>query len=417
MDKQIDRYSEVFTPGRPVSDERLFVGRSQEKEDLEKVLKRPGRHAIVIGDRGVGKTTVVKQVLRQQNVPFAWRSCSPRLRYDQIFRDLLRELKINIDKIETVQETESSGGGSAKVLGLGVSGEIKSRDKVSFRANGSDILTPWTTFRLLRDKGANAILVIDEYDAIRSSNYREDPDLHENIAYTLKHISDHSDQCRATIIVVGIAFTAESLLGKHESIERNAREIYLQPLRYQDFRDFIEEAENLLGIQFDDKVKFHLAADANGFPYFVHLVGLEAIESMLASNKKAKTIQWLDFMRGLERAADAAFRAELSKYRSALNKMRQKDKQIMNYLVNWRSSSANRRFFREKVVKALSISYPDFDSALTHLEKDLRFIYVTRHTDDIRFVDPLLKPFLRAKFRKFLRGPADTQQLLFPETE
>jgi hypothetical protein len=41
------------------------------------------------------------------------------------------------------------------------------------------------------------------------------------------------------------------------------------------------------------------------------------------------------------------------------------------------------------------INQGEFNSILVKLEQDKKLIYVSRNMDDVRFVDPLLAPFLR----------------------
>ncbi len=411
LDK-IERYTEIFIPGKPVMNERFLVGRRQEQEDIEKMLKRPGRHAIVIGDRGVGKTSLVKQMLNKRKRPVVWRGCSPQLKYNTVFRDLLEDLRIDLRTIETVMGSETTGKVSANPFRLGAEGEYRRRSESRSRTVGSDVLTPWATFRLLREHAPNAVLVIDEYDAI---SYRgQSSEFHEGIAFTIKHLSDHSDSCDAKIIVVGIAYSSEALLGKHESIERNAREIYLKPLRQQDFRDFLEGAESALGLQFDDDVKARLAREALGYPYFVHLVGLEAVDAMLARDRQARIVTRQDYDKGLQSAVDAAFRSELRKYRSALERMEANDKNVTRELVNWKPHSILRPHLRRMLAEKYGLSSVAFDSSLARLEKDIHLIYVARHLDEVRFVDPLLKPFLRSKLKSLQKKEDVTQSELFP---
>lgn len=394
LNKKIDQYPEIFIPGKPTTDERFLVGRKQEQDDLEKVLCRPGCHAIVIGDRGVGKTSLVKNVLGKQKRPIVWRGCSPRLKYNTVFRDLLDDLGIDLHTIEHVSESETSGKLSANPFNVGAEGQHVQKDQYRSRTVGTSSLTPWTTYRLLREHSPNSILVIDEYDSI--SYHGNASEFHEGIAYTIKHLSDHCDHCDSKIIVVGIAYSSEALLGKHESIERNAREMYVKPLRTQDFLDFLEQAEKALGILFDKKVKITLATEAFGFPYFLHLVGLEAIDAMLARDKNSREVIWQDYQRGLYKAVESAFRSELSKYRSAFKRMNKEDQKIIQELVNWSYYSISRQILKERMRK-FGFTSEIFDSSLTRLEKDLNLIYVARHLDQIRFVDPMLKPFLRGK--------------------
>jgi len=400
MRRHVDMYQQVFTPGRPVITSELFVGRCQEEEDIRKVLTRPGQHALVLGDRGVGKTTLVKQVLAEQKRPVVWRTCSPNLSFDEVMRGLLCDLEIDVTTTEIVDASGANTTAGLAPQGIGVSGGKSKEHAEHSRPLEADKLTPWRVFQLLHRFSPKAVLVIDEYDAIRDGRKSAET-LHENLAYTIKALSDHSDRCDVKIIVVGIAHTAEEMIGKHRSIERNAREIYLQPLRAQDFHDFIDEASRLLRIEFEPRVRLNIAEDAMGFPYYVHLVCLCSVEAMLARDRQAETVDWRDYQQGIERAVEEAFRAELSKHRDALRRMSTNARTLCQVLAQWQSRGAYRQSLFQALAEYHDLTENDCRLALAELENDLRVVYVARHLDQIRFSDPLLKPFLREKLRGF----------------
>src|SRR5437867_4121658 len=48
----------VFTPAAPIDEETLFAGRAREISQLLDAILQRGQHAIVYGERGVGKTSL-----------------------------------------------------------------------------------------------------------------------------------------------------------------------------------------------------------------------------------------------------------------------------------------------------------------------------------------------------------------------
>jgi len=54
----IVRASQVFTPGAPVSSKALFSGRAEQLRRVIEAVPAPGRHPIIYGQRGVGKTSL-----------------------------------------------------------------------------------------------------------------------------------------------------------------------------------------------------------------------------------------------------------------------------------------------------------------------------------------------------------------------
>jgi MoxR-like ATPase len=56
-------YQKLLKPSAPILERRYLYGRAQELLDLERAMTRDGHHPIVIGARGVGKTSLVRVAL------------------------------------------------------------------------------------------------------------------------------------------------------------------------------------------------------------------------------------------------------------------------------------------------------------------------------------------------------------------
>src|SRR5689334_13195709 len=48
----------IFTPHQPIQSIELFFGRSKEVSAIIEQLNTPGQHALLFGDRGVGKSSL-----------------------------------------------------------------------------------------------------------------------------------------------------------------------------------------------------------------------------------------------------------------------------------------------------------------------------------------------------------------------
>src|SRR5437660_1548109 len=55
-----DEVLDLFTPGAPIDELTLFAGRQDQIQRLRDTLVSKGRHAVIFGERGVGKTSLVK---------------------------------------------------------------------------------------------------------------------------------------------------------------------------------------------------------------------------------------------------------------------------------------------------------------------------------------------------------------------
>lgn len=395
--KKIEKYEEIFVPGSPIRDKRYLFGRKQEFSDLQNILRRPGQHAIIIGYRGVGKTSLVKQVLKETNYLSCWRTCDPDSSFSEVFQDLLKNCGIDFNKTQTLEETVKEGITKVAPLQIGLEGKISRRCQETKEYFTKEELKPWRVYKHLESIKEKVVLVLDEYDALHYATFDFESPFHKSVAYTMKHLSDHSDICNSRLVIVGVANSAKELLGKHESIERSAREIYLRTLRHEDFFDFLDEAEKDLEIKFDSEVKYHLAYGSLGFPYYLHLVGLECIDSMLARDKKARIVTQVDLEIAKKKAVEKAFRSELRKYESVLYKLSRPEKICIKELALYPKISPPRQEICRYICKNNGISEAECYAAFLNLQQKHKFIYILRRTDEIRFVDPLMKPFLRDK--------------------
>jgi MoxR-like ATPase len=58
--------NEVFTPSSPIREGELFAGRNRQIIQLNEAIIERGRHAILFGERGVGKTSL-SEVVKYSN--------------------------------------------------------------------------------------------------------------------------------------------------------------------------------------------------------------------------------------------------------------------------------------------------------------------------------------------------------------
>jgi predicted ATPase len=56
---------QLFSPSTPIDEDDLFAGRQQQRSDIIGAVLERGRHAIVYGERGAGKTSLVNTFYRR----------------------------------------------------------------------------------------------------------------------------------------------------------------------------------------------------------------------------------------------------------------------------------------------------------------------------------------------------------------
>jgi hypothetical protein len=267
-------------------------------------------------------------------------------------------------------------------------------------------LTPPRILQQLKEISDKAILVIDEFDAIQKRNGST---MAKNVSSLMKMLSDHSDATDVRLAVVGVSRTAEDLLGTHESSQRCAREIYVKPLRKVDALEFLGQAEIDLGISFEPSIKGRLAGASLGYPYFLHLVGLETVLEMtkrtrLATNRTGpeRMVCEADYTSGLEKALGQAMRAQLAKYRRHERKLNENEMKVVTSIALLDSSYPSRMGVLYECKKLFGMDDASASLALVALAQEKRLLFLNDRSDQVGFQDPLMKPFLR-EYHKFTR--------------
>ena len=104
-----------------------------------------------------------------------------------------------------------------------------------------------------------------------------------------------------------------------------------------------------------------------------------------------------DFIFGKRNAVEKAFRSELGKFHRVVNNLNKNERICLKVLSSLSGIASSRKDVFNVVTKKYSLTDEEFDSAILSLQQKHRFIYLMRRDDNIRFTDPLMKPFLRDK--------------------
>ena len=98
---------EAFRPAAPTDRRDLFAGRTEQIGELFAVLGQPGQHAVVYGERGVGKTSLVNvtaQMIRDSNVLVARATCDASDEFGSVWRKALEEIVIRTVLVPAAME-------------------------------------------------------------------------------------------------------------------------------------------------------------------------------------------------------------------------------------------------------------------------------------------------------------------------
>lgn len=295
-----------------IRDPNRFVGRTGLIRDCIKALNAPLGLLAIYGKRGVGKSSLLRQVQQlalgdyalakhaglQHEIP-----ARPRT-YLTVFyacdgmisdgRDLLRRLCNDQDpedgllrlvpndgkELQEFQRTrEMQGGADLKVVNWGIKGVESSKyarvvegdDVQTFRNFSGAIVQHVVEKRMKRDA---LLILLDEFDVLKNK---------EGLGSLIKSLSSASVKFGLS----GIGQDLSDLVQDHASVERLLEQgaIHVTPMSSHETIEIIERAESLFEgkVRFESSVKEKIAQMSNGYPYFTQLLGKECVHK---SNEK-----------------------------------------------------------------------------------------------------------------------------------
>ena len=230
------KLSQAFSPATAIIRGDLFQGRRAIVRRLIDAVNQAGQHAIIYGERGVGKTSLAN-VLASFLEPFTSEkiisvrvNCSRETSYRQIWEFLFRELGLTLP--------EKPGR-----------------------------TTPEDVFNTLRaDEGRKLILIVDEFDRLG------DPDVDTLFADTIKTFSDFG--LDTTLILVGVADDVDDLIEEHESIDRCLVQIHLPRMPFEELAEIVRKGVTSVGMEVSEEAAFRICTVSLGLPHYVHSLGL-----------------------------------------------------------------------------------------------------------------------------------------------
>jgi len=276
---------EVFTPHTPVQSIELFFGRQATVQKLIEHLNTPGQHALLFGDRGVGKSSLANVTTEKliggfMNVELFVKRCSSQDNFQSIFAEPLMAVghDVNLATSEVESERTGSSGINAGFAKAGVNSKAKSK-----LVNSHGPVTPSDVARLLSER--EGLFYIDEADQIHSE---EDQIA---LAETIKLLSDSNSPFK--LLIVGIAETGADLYAGHRSIERCVKETKLQRMHQTEIEELISNGGKKCGLYFDVPVVKSIVKLSAGYPHFAHLLALKCAEDAIGMNRKFVNVSLL----------------------------------------------------------------------------------------------------------------------------
>ncbi|WP_377829707.1 AAA family ATPase [Bradyrhizobium lupini] len=242
--------NQLFTPSTPVTERELFAGRTGQMNRLIDTVAERGRHAILYGERGVGKTSLV-QILpmiipgRKGSVKHIRVQAFPTDTFHSIAKNVFKQIKFSADLGDGVKQYDTA-------------------------QTYTDEITPSDFVREMEffTQADNPVIVIDEFNEIR------DEATSVSFANTIKALSDSGTN--ATLVIVGVADNVSQLIKQHESIQRCTEEVPMPRMNQEEALDVLEIRLKQLDMTIHGDAKWKIVNLAKGLPAYVHSLGKHA---------------------------------------------------------------------------------------------------------------------------------------------
>lgn len=289
----------IFTPHKPIHSLNLFFGREAQVAKLIEQINTPGQHALLYGDRGVGKSSLAnvtaELVLKNLVHGKLYRKrCDSQDTFETILAAPLKDVGVDTTVSAETRSHKQGGGAALRVPGV-ASGDLSSarEHSLSFRSP-RDRLSPSFAAEALRELAG--LLVIDEADAIQTAGDKR------KVAELIKLLSDIGASFK--VLVVGIAQTAQDLTDAHPSVQRCLKETKLDRMSADELRLIIQSGAKKAGLIFRPDVISSIIRMSSGYPHFTHLLALKCAEDAIADGRAE--ISWRHLDQAVERAVEDA---------------------------------------------------------------------------------------------------------------
>ena len=279
--------SRIFTPRQAIRQFDHFAGRGYQIRKIIGAVFQPGAHAIIYGERGVGKTSlanciasVVGDAAAEQasTVVLPVVNCAEGDDFTAIWRRVFANVSVS-------REAEA----------FGFSGERVSRSQSLIDGSTSN-LSPDDVLQavsLLSDQ-TELTVILDEFDRV------SDPSTLRQITDVMKGLSDQIGT--VTLVMVGVGDSVTALIRGHESVSRHLVEVPMPRMSVEEQEEVIRMRLPLLDLEISKQALSYITTIARGLPYYVHLLGQKA--AIEAITKAAGTIDRPEVVCAIESAID-----------------------------------------------------------------------------------------------------------------
>ena len=388
--EKIELATSLFTPRQAIKTSDQLSGRQSEIAKILQAIKERGAHAIIFGDRGVGKTSLA--------------NCVANIIVKSVDNSVLVVPPINCDSADDFASLWEKVFTRIKIH--------REQETINFipavnaeQCDASEFLgqdsSPHNILNVLRQVAGDAgiVVMIDEFD--RTSSKRN---LRRLLADTIKALSDQD--VNATLIVIGVAESVPDLLHEHASIIRHVVEVSVPRLTRDERVNLVEERLQQLGLDICTRSLNVLVSISKGLPYYVHLLGQKAC--LCAIMDESESIEVPHVMNALQLAIDESMQLIKDCYNTATRSAQPSNRYPHTLLACAMARTDEFGYFKPgsvcaplELITGKKCTVGSFSDRLKHLAAEPRGNVLVQSSKkyDVRyrFSDPLMEPFVVMK--------------------
>jgi Cdc6-like AAA superfamily ATPase len=373
LEYEIDQ---LFTPSTPIEMADYFSGRKTQIHELLEAVRERGQHAVLYGERGVGKSSLSK-----------------------CFKDMFPKSlqRIRPYRIRTYPSNNFATLWKRMFDEWGAKAEVEGKRVPLSEAHGAG-LSPDDVQREIRrffKPNDIPIFIFDEFNDL------VDKSASSQMAHLIKTLSD--DGTNGTIILVGVASDISDIISNMKSIERCLRQVLMPRMLPDDLNKILDDRIPKLGMTIDDDAQERIVNLSRGLPAYIHSLGKFAARS--AIHNKRLRIEEKDVDLAIDNILKRSQQQVHENYFAAVQSNRKDARFRQTLLACALSATDETGYFvptavlepLQKILKR-QIDLSDIQSHLDRFLKKEHGAILTRIGGSkrfrYRFADPIMQPFV-----------------------